>query len=377
MTTAPTFRRTTAVSTLGARTLPQQYYVSLDVFAEERERIFARRWLCVGREEQLANPGEFFVWEQDRDSVIVVRDRQGTIRALHNVCRHRGTRLCEAPHGRMGETIQCPYHAWTYALDGRLIGVPDAKEIEGFDKADYPLMQAGLAQWEGFLFINLAEHPEPFEQAYAPIYQRFERWNLAGLRTGRVVEYDVRANWKLLFQNYSECYHCAPVHPSLVKLSPPTSGENDMTEGAFLGGFMVISEAGGSLTESGKACGVPVGAALTADDMQRVYYYSIFPGMLLSLHHDYVMVHTFHPLAPERTRIRCAFLYHPDTLARPGFDPDDAVRFWDRVNREDWHICELTQHGVESRAYRPGPYSRRESVSAAFDRYYRESMDKA
>ncbi len=374
MTTAPSFRRTTAVSTLGQRTLPGEFYTSSEVFAEELEKIFARRWLCVGREEQVANRGDFFVWEQGGDSVIVVRDRQSTVRALHNVCRHRGTRLCESPHGKMGETIQCPYHAWTYSLDGRLIGVPDAKEIEGFDKADYPLVQANLARWDGFLFLNLAEHPEPFEQAYAPVYYRFERWNLGGLRVGRTVDYDVRSNWKLLFQNYSECYHCAPVHPSLVKLSPPTSGENDLTEGAFLGGFMIITESGGSLTESGRACGVPVGAALTADDLQRVYYYSFFPGMLLSLHHDYVMVHTFHPLAPERTLIRCEFLYHPDTLARSSFDPDDAVRFWDRVNREDWHICEQTQHGVESRAYRPGPYSRRESVSAAFDRHYKESM---
>lgn len=223
------------------------------------------------------------------------------------------------------------------------------------------------------MFINLAQDPEPFHEAFAPLIGRVDRWNLAALRVGRRFDYDVRSNWKLLFQNYSECYHCSPLHPSLVKLSPPTSGENDLVDGPILGGFMVINEAGGSMTVSGRSCGVPVGD-LPADDAQRVYYYSIFPNMLLSLHHDYVMVHTFEPVAPDRTRIRCEFLFHPGTLADPAFDPDDGANFWDEVNREDWHICELSQAGIQSRAYRPGPYSRRESLSAAFDRYYRGAM---
>ncbi|MFZ5624736.1 MAG: aromatic ring-hydroxylating oxygenase subunit alpha [Gemmatimonadota bacterium] len=368
------FLRTTALSTRGARTLPQRAYVSADVFAEEQERIFARRWLCVGRESRLAGAGDYLLYEMGRESLIVLRDQAGVIRALHNVCRHRGTRLCEAAEGRLSATIQCPYHAWTYALDGRLIGVPDAKEIEDFDKADYPLVQAAVARWEGFVFVSLADEPEPFEEAFAPLIGRLRRWHLPSLVTGRRVDYDVAANWKLLFQNYSECYHCAPVHPSLVKLSPPTSGENDLVDGPVLGGFMVVNRPGGSLTASGRSCGLTVGE-LSDGDLQRVYYYSIFPNMLLSLHHDYVMVHTFRPLAPDRTAITCEFLYHPETLVRPEFDADDAVRFWDMVNREDWHICELTQRGVSSRAYRPGPYSRRESLSAAFDRYYRQAME--
>jgi Rieske 2Fe-2S family protein len=368
-----TFVKTTALPTHGARTLPQRDYVSTAVFREEQERLFANRWLCIGREDQVATPGQYVLVEIGAESLIVVRDRTGIVRALYNVCRHRGTRLCEAPCGEMSETIQCPYHAWTYALDGRLIGVPDQRELEGFDKADYPLLQAHIAAWEGFLFVNLAEEPEPFAEAFAGLIGRMDRWNLSALQVGRRFEYDVRANWKLLFQNYSECYHCSPLHPSLVKLSPPTSGENDLIEGPILGGFMTITGEGGSMTLTGRACGVPVGD-LSAADRQRVYYYSIFPGMLLSLHHDYVMVHTFQPVAPDRTRIACEFLFHPDTLSNPAFDPDDGAGFWDTVNREDWHICEMAQAGVQSRAYRPGPYSRRESLSAAFDRYYQDAM---
>ena len=368
-----TFVKTTAVSTAGARTLEREAYVSAEVFAREQERIFAREWLCVGREAALATPGQYALFQAGAYELILVRDRTGTVRALHNTCRHRGTRLCDAPCGELSETIQCPYHAWTYALDGRLIGVPDAKEIEGFDKAEWPLLQAHVATWEGFVFVNLGDDPVPFEEAWAPLIARFGRWRLGGLEVARRIEYDVRANWKLLFQNYSECYHCSPVHPSLVKLSPPTSGENDLVQGPFLGGYMTVTSPGGSLSLSGRACGLPV-ADLPADDLQRVYYYSIFPNMLLSLHPDYVMVHTFRPVAPERTLITCEFLFHPATLDRADLDPDDGVRFWDTVNREDWDLCERTQRGVASPAYRPGPYSRRESLCAAFDRHYREVM---
>ncbi|HEU5303587.1 MAG TPA: aromatic ring-hydroxylating dioxygenase subunit alpha, partial [Gemmatimonadales bacterium] len=227
------FLKTTQIAVDGARTLPRRYYVAPEIFAEETERIFARRWLCAGREDRLARPGDYFLQQVGDESVIVLRDQSGAVRAHYNVCRHRGTRLCEEPVGRFSETIQCPYHAWTYALDGRLLGAPSANDIEGFSKADYPLHPVGIQTWEGFLFINLSREPEPFEQAYQRLIGRFKRFNLPRLAVARTIEYDVRANWKLLFQNYSECYHCGPVHPPLAKLTPPTSGENDLIEGPF------------------------------------------------------------------------------------------------------------------------------------------------
>lgn len=368
-----TFLKTTALSTQGLHTLEGSWYTSPAVFAQEEDRIFSRRWLAVGRASSLALPGQYHLVTIGRESLILVRDREGALRALFNVCRHRGSRLCEADAGELSETIQCPYHAWTYALDGRLLGVPDQKELEGFDKARYGLAQARVAEWEGFVFVNLSADAEPFEVAWAPMLSRVARWGIGSLASGGRLTYDVRANWKLLFQNYSECYHCSPLHPSLVKLSPPTSGENDLVEGPFLGGYMTINREDGSLTLSGGSCGLPV-ANLPAAEKQRVYYYSLFPNMLLSLHHDYVMVHTFQPVAPDRTLIACEFLFNPATLADPAFDPQDGIGFWDQVNREDWHICEQTQLGVSSRAYKPGPYSRRESLSAAFDRCYRDVM---
>jgi Rieske 2Fe-2S family protein len=360
------FVKAAEVGTGGARALAGEYYTSPEVFREEWERIFLRRWLCAGREEQVARPGDFFVRSIGSESVLVLRDRDGLIRAFHNVCRHRGARLCEGPRGRLPQTIQCPYHAWTYSLDGRLLGAPATEDLDGFDPADYPLRPVALATWEGFILICLAERPEPFERAFAPLLGRFARYNLPALRAARRIDYNVRANWKLIAENYSECCHCPNAHPGLVRRSPADSGENDLVGGPFLGGYMVVNGDGG-MSESGRACSIPV-ADLPPEDRRRVYYYSIFPNMLLSLHRDYVMVHTLWPESPGRTMVECEWLFHPEAASHAGFDPDDGVRFWDTTNREDWRLCELCQLGVASRAYSPGPYCPRESLSAAFDR---------
>src|SRR5688572_29966117 len=265
-----TYRKTADTLIPKSMTLPGRFYASSDVLAEEWERIFFRRWLCAGREELIPAPGDYFTREIGTESVIILRDRNGEIRAFYNVCRHRGTRICEESAGRFANAITCPYHAWTYQLDGRLRGAPSMEGVDGFDPADYGLHEVAVAQWEGFVFICLDLEPEPFERAYAPIIGRFSRFNMSKLRAARRIGYDVRANWKLLFQNYSECYHCPAVHPALVKLSPADSGENDLIEGPFLGGFMLLSREGGSMTLSGGACSIPVGN-LPAEDRRRVY----------------------------------------------------------------------------------------------------------
>jgi Rieske 2Fe-2S family protein len=363
------FRKTAATFQSGAETLPQRYFVSTEIFAEELQKIFAANWVLVGHQSQLAGPGDYFLAEVAGESLIVAKDQRSTIRAFYNVCRHRGARLCEEQNGHAA-AIQCPYHAWTYALDGRLLGAPHMDETPEFNKAEYPLKPARLGLWEGFIFLNLA--PKAFgaslEKWFEPLGRKFSPWNPAELRSAKRIEYDVRANWKLMFQNYSECYHCLGVHPELSKISPYDSAENDLTEGPFLGGFMRIAS-GKSLTMSGNACALPVGN-FGDEDFRFVFYYSIFPNMLLSLHPDYVMVHRLEAQSPERTRILCDWFFHPEAFKRSDFDPDDAVNFWDMVNKQDWHVCELSQQGISSRAYEPGPYSARESIPAAWDEYY-------
>jgi Rieske 2Fe-2S family protein len=368
----PVFRKTTETFQSGARTLPQPYFVSPGIFAEEQAKIFAKQWLLVGHQSQIAQAGDYFVVQVANESLIVVRDQRSTIRGFYNVCRHRGTRLKEDACGH-ASAIQCPYHAWTYGLDGRLIGAPHMDEVTGFDKADYSLHALNLTLFEGFIFINLTSDPMPLEQWLAPLAGRFSHWNLPRLRSARRIEYDVQANWKLIFENYSECYHCPGVHPMLSKVSPYDSAENDLVEGPFLGGFMSIKK-GASLTMSGNACALPVGD-IKGEDHNRVFYYSIFPNTLLSMHPDYVMVHQLWPQTSNRTLILCDWFFHPQAFSRDDFQPNDAIEFWDMTNKQDWHVCELSQQGIASRAYEPGPYSARESIPAAWDREYLRVMD--
>ena len=363
----PRFRKTTETFVAGARTLPRRNFVSPELFAAERDRIFAAHWICVGHQSQIAKPGDYLVAEVGEESLLIIRGRAGSICGYYNVCRHRGTRLCEESRGH-SMAIQCPYHAWTYGLDGQLIGAPHMDDVPGFDKAEYPLHKVNLGLWEGFVFVNLTKNSGTLEDWFAPLAGKFSHWNLAQLRSAKQIAYDVRANWKLIFQNYSECYHCPLVHPALAKVSPYDSAENDLVEGPFLGGFMAIAK-GQSLTTSGKVCALPVGET-RAEDQERVFYYSIFPNMLLSMHPDYVMVHKLRPQSPDRTLIECDWFFHPGAFKREDFRPNDAVEFWDMTNRQDWHVCELSQLGITSRAYEPGPYSPRESIPAAWDREY-------
>ncbi len=352
---------------LGEETLPQRCFISPEVFAEEQAKIFSRQWVCVGHQNQLAGVGDYLLAEVAGESLIIVRDKERALNGFYNVCRHRGTRLCEEAAGH-ASAIQCPYHAWTYALDGRLIGAPHMDEVAGFAKADYPLQRVHLQLWEGLIFVSLAESPPPLSEFFAPLEGKFSHWNLPQLRSARRITYQVAANWKLVFENYSECYHCPGVHPALARVSPYDSAENDLCAGPFLGGFMKIAQ-GASLTMSGKACARPVGPIADADQA-RVFYYSIFPNLLLSMHPDYVMLHQLWPQSPGHTLIYCDWFFHPQAAADSDFHPDDAVEFWDMTNKQDWHVCELSQSGIASRAYRPGPYSPRESIPAAWDREY-------
>ena len=368
---APAFRKTTETFRTGAKSLAQRYFVSPEIFAQEQRKIFSEQWILVGHQSQIPKGGDYFISEVGGESLIVVRDQRSAIRGFYNGCRHRGTRLREDPSGHVS-AIQCPYHAWTYGLDGRLIGAPHMDGVPGFDKADYSLHPVNLGLWAGFIFVNLASaSTSPSDRDYMSL----EEWlaqlagkfpNLPKLRSAKRIDYNVQTNWKLIFENYSECYHCPGVHPTLSKLSPYDSAENDLTEGPFLGGFMRITK-GNSLTMSGKSCAVPIGDFREFD---RIFYYSIFPNMLLSLHPDYSMVHQLRPLSPDRTLILCDWCFNPEAFEREDFKPDDAIEFWDMTNKQDWHVCELSQQGIASRAYKPGPYSPRESIPAAWDRYY-------
>jgi Rieske 2Fe-2S family protein len=376
-----TFHRTVEAYKQGARTMPGRYYTSPEILEEERAKLFPAMWHCAGRASALARPGDFMLRDVAGESLILVRGKDATLRAFFNVCRHRGTRLCTQASGKFSETIQCPYHAWTYGIDGRLIGAPHMNEVEGFDKQDYPLHQAALAEWEGFVFVNPSSLrsvgagsllPQPFEDWFRPMIGRLERYELGSLVVGHSVQYEVKANWKLVFQNYSECLHCPMIHPELSTMMPYTSGANDLVEGPFLGGYMELNHE--SATMSGRACGRLVSASLPADDRKRAYYYTLMPNMALSIHPDYVNYYLLTPLAVDRTLVESEWMFSAENTGNAAFNPKDAIDFWDITNRQDWAICEQSQLGVSSSRYEPGPYSPRESMPAAWDREYLRQM---
>jgi len=349
------FQRTIASYQQGARTMPREYYTSPDILAEEWERIFAREWSCVGRASRIPQRGDYMLRTVAGESLIIVRGADDALRAFFNICRHRGTRICAATSGRFSETIQCPYHAWTYAIDGRLIGAPHMQDVEGFRKQDYPLHAAALAEWEGFIFVNIADDPVPFAEWFAPMLHRLSRFNLSKLKVGHHVDYDVHANWKLVFQNYSECLHCPVIHPELA---------------------VEITQPNPSATLSGRACGLVVNDALGPDDRRRAYYYSLMPNLLLSVHPDYVNYYLLSPVTVDRTLVESEWMFHPDNEGDPAFNPGDAIAFWDVTNRQDWDIVARSQLGIASRRYEPGPYSPRESIPAAWDREYLRMMGR-
>ena len=367
--TATSFRR-------GSRTLPGEYYVSEAILAEEGERIFATAWHCVGRAARVAELGAYFLATIAGESIIVLRDRKGALRAFFNVCRHRGTRICREEAGRFGETLQCPYHAWTYRTDGELTGAPHMQDVAGFDKKDYPLHAAAIGEWEGFLFVSIARDPQPLATAWRPMIGRLSRYGLSDLVVGHRVVYDVQANWKLAFQNYSECLHCPTIHPKLATVLPYQSGANDLTEGPFLGGYMELTPPNQSATMSGALAGALVNPSLPEADRHRAFYYTLMPNMFLSLHPDYVNYYLVHPLSPGHTRIESEWLFHPDTIRDGAKNIRDAIEFWDVTNRQDWDIVERSQQGIASRRYEPGPYSSRESIPAAWDREYLRWMGR-
>jgi glycine betaine catabolism A len=352
----------------GASTLPAPFYTDETYFRREMESLYARMWICAGRIEQIEKPGQFIVREVLGESIIITTNAAGKVNAFYNVCRHRGTKLCTEHEGTFGRSIQCPYHAWTYDLDGKLIGAPHMNEVPHFRKADFPLLDVQAAEWDGHVFLNLSASPAPLGDQLGPLVDKFRSWQMADLRLGHRIVYDVKANWKLIIQNYNECLHCPNLHPALNKLSHYLSGENEPLRSTYMGGVMDLQPGVDTLSMDG-TCPRAILPGLSPEHSRRVYYYCIFPNMMLSLHPDYMLTHTLWPIAPDRTINVCEWHFQPSELARPGFDPADCVEFWDMTNRQDWHVCELSQAGIGSPAYVPGPYSNREDLLYAFDRF--------
>ncbi|MGQ0797492.1 MAG: aromatic ring-hydroxylating oxygenase subunit alpha [Methanobacteriota archaeon] len=351
-------------------TLPAEDYYAPDVFELERERVFFRHWLCVGREEAIPRPGDFVVRDVVGESVLVLRDRSDAIRAFYNVCRHRGSRLCDAPAGNLPGVIQCPYHAWTYSLEGALVGTPNVSPSDGLDRSKYPLHPVAVDTWDGFVFVNLSPEPAPLRDQLGEDATDFVRYRLGTLRVGHRVEQVVEANWKILVENYCECLHCPTVHPELVDLVP-TFKRGVIVEDDGRAGNR-LRKGATTWTRTGTST-VPPFPWLPEEDQSLYHGMAIFPNVLVDLLPDVVRTEVLWPLGPERTLAVREWLFDPDALARPDFDAADIIEFHDLVDRQDVAVCENAQRGVRSRAYRHGVYPPQDRFVYEFNERYRRA----
>ena len=335
-----------------SRMLPREAYVDPAVFAWEQQHIFSG-WTCVGHASDLAAVGSQKAVGSGANAVLLVRG-DDTVRAFANTCRHRGHELLACNQATRGRSIVCPYHSWSYRLDGRLRNAPGFKDTEGFDADEFGLAELRLVDWHGWLFVDpsgqdadFADHVAGWEDVLAPY--RPEDLTVVDRHS-----YELATNWKVIAENYQECYHCSTIHPELSRISPPTSGENLETAGSWIGGWMSIIEGAETMSLTGASGGVAI-KGLSEHELHTVMYVVGYPNLLISLHPDYVMTHLMTPLAVDRTHVECAWAFPREVAEKPDFDPSYAVDFWDLTNRQDWAACESVQRGLASPHARPGP----------------------
>jgi Rieske 2Fe-2S family protein len=362
-------------------TLPTSWYRSPEVFRVEKERIFCREWIGVCREAELPTPGDHLVLDVLGESILLVRNREGRLRAFYNVCRHRGSRLCRSaadpssnaarvalPGGiTAGRLIVCPYHQWSYDFNGALVAAPHLSGAAGFEKEDFHLYPVGVDSWGGFVFLNLTPaESRPLASQLDGIPGRLQRYPLDALTVGATIRYEVEANWKIICENYNECYHCAGIHPELCAVVPAfreRGGANlDWNRG------VPHREGAYTFTDSGtsRRRAFP---GLDADEQVRHKGELVYPNLFLSVACDHVTAFILQPRNAERTDITCHFLFETHEFEKADFDPSDAVDFWDLINRQDWAVCEGVQQGIRSRVHTRGYYAPMEDWNLDIRRY--------
>lgn len=385
--------------------LGQPFYTDPDVFETDLERVIGRQWLLVDHVSRIPNPGDYFLYRIGRDEIILVQDLEGEIRAFFNVCRHRGSRICRREEGNAC-LLTCPYHAWAYNLDGTLRSarlMPDS-----FEPDEYGLHACHLGIAEGLIFINLAEHPSDFETLVGPLREIMAFHGLADARVAHRGTYPTKANWKLVIENFFECYHCQPAHkeycqihspgyvlafgagrgsgpeeaeeafaPELAafrararKMGHPVLEWSGIDEHGLYRGYdrMPIREGFLSETEDGQPAGPLMGQFTDWDGGYTSVFFSPFSTLLMT--NDFATAFRFTPVSTLHTEVDLFWMVSPDAKPGENLDIDRMKWLWDVTTLVDKQIIEDNQAGVLSTRYRPGPYSRQEKGGAAFVEWY-------
>ncbi|MDH3219412.1 MAG: aromatic ring-hydroxylating dioxygenase subunit alpha [Gammaproteobacteria bacterium] len=359
----PAHYQTVRKSLLQASTLPPVCYTSPRFFDREIERIFLRNWQFVGREEQLAAPGEYICHDGVGGSVIILRDADMGLRAYANSCRHRGSRLLDGD-GRC-RRIVCPYHGWSYRLDGRLVGTPGMQQAENFDPGDYPLIELPLDTWAGFIFIHYAGSPPPLAQYLGSMVDRFASHRGDEMRHVGSLEFDIDANWKLLAENALEAYHTGSVHRA-------TLGQQDSRPVDTSGNWtaLLVEDEQSVATLPGEDKSFPHIDGLDAEARAGACFTLVYPSTQLVFAQDCLWWLAFSPVMVDRTRLTLGACFPQSTIRLPGFEDRVKPYFerWRLATAEDNAICEVQQQG-QRLAREPGRFAPGEFAVHAFSNW--------
>ena len=339
---------------------PNHWHYDEEHYRKELEVFWYSMWVYACRSEEIDSSRDYRVVTIGDQNVIVTRDLKGNVRAFHNTCRHRGSILCTQDEGRFeGGSIVCPYHAWTYSLEGDLIATPHQLESADFDKKDYSLYSVAAGEWGGFVFVNLAgDRAAPLEISLGDAPSRLKNYRFQDLRLGFRYVADLKANWKLWFENFTECFHCPSVHPELISLVPifakglgdvrqdpewtPSGGESMTLVGAD------IVPGGMTWTMDGQLSGPPI-STLTEQELNTPRDGTILrPSLFIRAHPDFVHTQRLQPTGPNTLQLTWDYLFEPDTMERDGFDPKRAYELWQITNLQDGQNVEWQQAGLES-----------------------------
>jgi len=392
--------------------LPGEFYRDAATYQKDLERVWRTGWLFAGHTCEISKPGDYFTLEVDTDSIIVIRNGDGTVQALHNVCRHRGSMICTETSGHL-DRLGCPYHQWTYRLDGALIACRGMQPE--LDKSQFGLHRVHVREIEGLIFISLGKAPIPFEPAYQNLAPVLKPQGVNRAKVARAVDYLVQANWKLVWENNRECYHCNINHPQYIKANFDHYNLDDATprvrqqitdvvertekKWAVTGlapthketGMAVFPDAerniwfsanrtplvDGWVTESmdGKQV-APLMGDYAQPDVGTLRIRAL-PNFWNHSSCDHGLSTRLLPAGPQQTAVRVYWLVDEKAVAGRDYDLAKVMPFWQLTSEQDWQICERQQRGVSSSAYSPGPYSTfKEYNVASFVNWYLKKLGR-
>jgi|TARA_B110000914_G_scaffold98699_1_gene86851 Rieske 2Fe-2S family protein len=356
------------------KTLHKDHYTQSNWFTEEINHIFHNEWVCVGSEQDLRENGDYKIIDFYGESIILLRDNDGQLNAFINLCKHRGCELLDTQgsdlSGHLKNKIRCPYHSWTYNLKGHLINAPHL-DID-LNDTKFHLNNVKLQTWIGFIFLNLNPDALDLKQHLESKIEQFSRYPLEQLIPKVHIPYEIKANWKVLLENYNECYHCAGVHPELCNIVPAfrkDGGANlEWEEG------VPHREGANTFTLSGVTNRKPF-PGLNDLEKERHFGQALYPNFLISLSMDHVAIFILHPISESTTKLDFYILFHPDSINDDEFDPSDAEDFWSLTNKQDWKICEKVQRGMQSKTFSKGYYGKMEDENLDIRKYISEKLN--